>query len=127
MQDELDLGVLHIDMGGGTTSASIFYEGQPLFTPLCRWVGGILPHDIAHGLNVSGLPPSALKRFMAALWRRRGEREQFEVPVIGGDYQTLPRSELTKIIRPRLEETFELGQSTPVASGMANLPVVVWF
>ena len=32
MQDELDLGVLHMDMGGGTTSVSIFYEGEPLFS-----------------------------------------------------------------------------------------------
>lgn len=121
MQDEIDLGVLHIDMGGGTTSASVLYEGQPIFTTIVPVGGRHITNDIVHGLNVSMATAERIKTlYGSALATPQGEREQFEVPVIGGDYQTLPRSELTKIIRPRLEETFELVNQRLLASGMAQ-------
>lgn len=122
MQDEIDLGVLHIDMGGGTTSASVFYEGQPIFTTIVPVGGRHITNDIAHGLNVSLTAAERIKTlYGSALATPQGEREQFEVPVMGGDYQTLPRSELTNIIRPRLEETFEMVNERLLASGMAHL------
>lgn len=122
MQDEIDLGVLHIDMGGGTTSASVFYEGQPVFTTLVPVGGRHITNDIAHGLNVSLSAAERIKTlYGSALATPQGEREQFEVPVMGGDYQTLPRSELTKIIRPRLEETFEMIHERLLASGRAHM------
>ena len=122
MQDELDLGVLHMDMGGGTTSASIFYEGEPLFTAVVPVGGKHITADIAHGLNVSLVTAERIKTlYGSALATPVGEREQFEVPVIGGDHQTLPRSELTKIIRPRLEETFEMVAEQINRSGLAHL------
>lgn len=122
MQDEIDLGVLHIDMGGGTTSASVFYEGQPVFTTLVPVGGRHITNDIAHGLNVSLSAAERIKTlYGSALATPQGEREQFEVPVMGGDYQTLPRSELTKIIRPRLEETFEMINERLLASGRAHM------
>lgn len=122
MQDEIDLGVLHIDMGGGTTSASVFYEGQPIFTTIVPVGGRHITNDIAHGLNVSLTAAERIKTlYGSALATPQGEREQFEVPVMGGDYQTLPRSDLTNIIRPRLEETFEMVNERLLASGMAHL------
>ena len=122
VQDEVDLGVLHIDMGGGTTSASVFYEGQPVFTTLVPVGGRHITNDIAHGLNVSLTAAERIKTlYGSALATPQGEREQFEVPVMGGDYQTLPRSELTKIIRPRLEETIEMLNERLLASGVAHL------
>jgi len=122
MQDELDLGVLHIDMGGGTTSVSIFYEGEPLFTAVVPVGGKHITADIAHGLNVSLVTAERIKTlYGSALATPVGEREQFEVPVIGGDHQTLPRSELTKIIRPRLEETFEMVMAQVNRSGLGHL------
>jgi cell division protein FtsA len=122
MQDEVDLGVLHIDMGGGTTSASVFYEGEPIFTTIVPVGGQHITNDIAHGLNVSLTAAERIKTlYGSALETPHGEREQFEVPVIGGDYQTLPRSELTNIIRPRLEETFEMVNERLLASGMGHL------
>ena len=122
MQDELDLGVLHMDMGGGTTSVSIFYEGEPLFTAVVPVGGKHITADIAHGLNVSLVTAERIKTlYGSALATPVGEREQFEVPVIGGDHQTLPRSELTKIIRPRLEETFEMVLEKINRSGLGHL------
>ena len=61
MQDELDLGVLHMDMGGGTTSVSIFYEGEPLFTAVVPVGGKHITADIAHGLNVSLVTAERIK------------------------------------------------------------------
>lgn len=122
MQDELDLGVLHIDMGGGTTSVSIFYEGEPLYTAVVPVGGKHITADIAHGLNVSLVTAERIKTlYGSGLATPVGEREQFEVPVIGGDHQTLPRSELTKIIRPRLEETFEMVLEKINSSGVGHL------
>lgn len=122
MQDELDLGVLQVDMGGGTTSASIFYEGEPLFTTVVPVGGRHITSDIAHGLNVSVATAERIKTlYGSALATPVGEREQFEVPVLGGDHQTLPRSELTKIIRPRLEETFEMVMKKVEESGLGHL------
>lgn len=122
VQDELDLGVLQVDMGGGTTSASIFYEGEPLFTAVVPIGGRHITSDIAHGLNVSVATAERIKTlYGSALATPVGEREQFEVPVLGGDHQTVPRSELTKIIRPRLEETFEMVMKKVDASGLGHL------
>ncbi len=122
MQDEIDLGVLHVDMGGGTTSASVFYEGEQLFTAVVPVGGRHITTDIARGLNVSMATAERIKTlYGSALATPHGEREQFEVPVLGGDHQTLPRSELTKIIRPRLEETFEMVNERLTHSGLASL------
>ena len=121
MQDESDLGVLHIDMGGGTTSASVFFNGQPIFTTIVPLGGRHITNDIAHGLNVSLTTAERIKTlYGSALETPMGEREQFEVPVMGGDYQTLPRSELTNIIRPRFEEIVEMVNERLQASGMAQ-------
>jgi len=122
MQDEIDLGVMQVDMGGGTTCASIYYEGEALFTTVVPVGGRHITADIAHGLNVSVATAERIKTlYGSALATPVGEREQFEVPVLGGDHQTLPRSELTKIIRPRLEETFEMVMQNIEAGGLGHL------
>lgn len=119
MQDETDLGVLHIDLGGGTSSASIFYQGAPIYTTVLPIGGHHITTDIAQGLNVSVSVAERVKNLHgSALAGPHGERDQFEVPVLGGDHQMLPKSELTKIIRPRLEETFELIRARLEASGL---------
>lgn len=118
MQDESDLGATHIDLGGGTSSVSVFYGGSPMFTSIVPVGGHHITNDIARGLNVPLNVAERIKTlYGSALASPDGDREQFEVPVLGGDYQTLPRSQLTNIIRPRLEETFELIQERVLASG----------
>lgn len=122
VQDELDLGALHIDMGGGTTGVSVFYEGEQIFAAIVPVGGRHITTDIARGLNVSMTSAERIKTlYGSALGGTGGDREQFEVPVLGGDHQVLPRSELTKIIRPRLEETFELVNEQILRSGFVQL------
>ena len=79
MQDEIDLGTLHIDMGGGTTSFTIFYEGAPVHTGVVPVGGHHITTDIARGLNVALSIAERIKRFMAALASSDSEREQFEL------------------------------------------------
>jgi cell division protein FtsA len=118
MQDETDLGATHIDLGGGTSSVSVFSGGAPVFTSVVPVGGEHITNDIARGLNISLASAERIKTlYGSALANVDGDREQFEVPVLGGDYQTLPRSQLTNIIRPRLEETFEISQDRILASG----------
>lgn len=122
LQDEIDLGALHLDMGAGTTSASIFFQGDAIFSCVVPIGGRHITTDIAQGLNVSMVTAERIKTlYGSALATTNGEREQFEVPVMGGDHQTLPRSELTKIIRPRVEEIFEMVQTRLTESGFAGM------
>ena len=119
VQDEVDLGALHIDMGGGTSSATIFYQGAPIFTTVLPIGGHHITRDIARGLNVSVRVAERAKTLHgSALATVQDERDQFEVPLLGGDHQMHPKSALTKIIRPRLEETFELIKQSLEDSGL---------
>ena len=122
MQDEIDLGTLHIDMGGGTTSFTIFYEGAPVHAGVVPVGGHHITTDIARGLNVALPIAERIKTlYGSALASSDSEREQFELPANDGVAQMLPRSDLTKIIRPRLEETFEVIEARVASSGMAHL------
>ena len=121
MQDEIDLGTLQLDMGGGTTSFTIFMKAR-LCTQGCAGGGHHITTDIARGLNVA--PPIAERiktLYGGALASSDSEQDQFELPTSDGEAQMLPRSALTKIIRPRLEETFEMIEARVAGSGMAPL------
>ena len=125
VQDEIDLGALHIDMGGGTSSATIFYQGAPIFTTILPIGGHHITRDIARGLNVAVNVAERVKTLhgsalASVLTPAQGERDQFEVSVLGGDHQMLPKTALTKIIRPRLEETFELIKRELAATGLEH-------
>ncbi len=119
MQDEIDLGVLHLDMGGGTSSVMIFYQGAPIFTAVIPVGGDHITRDIARGLNVSVAVGERLKTLHGSVLANAGDaREQFEISQSEGASQMLPKSALRKIIRPRLEETFELVKQQLAASGL---------
>jgi cell division protein FtsA len=122
MRDEIDLGAWHIDLGGGTSSIGVYHQGVPVFIAGIPVGGEHITRDIARGLNVSMVVAERLKTlYGSALASPKGERDQFELPVLGGDHQTLPRSELTKIIRPRLEEIYELLLSRVDASSAGQV------
>jgi cell division protein FtsA len=122
VDDEMELGVTVIDMGGGTTTIAVFYEGNAIYTDVIP-VGGIhVTNDIARGLSTSVAGAERLKTlFGHAMAATGGDRETVEVPPVGeedeGAGQIIPRSLLVGIIQPRLEETFELVRSHLEASG----------
>ena len=61
VEDEIDLGVTVVDMGGGTTTIAIFFEGSVIFTD-CLPIGSThITNDIARGLSTSLVEAERLK------------------------------------------------------------------
>lgn len=122
VDDEKDLGVTCIDMGGGTTSIATFIDGHLVHTDVIP-VGGIhVTNDIARGLSTPLAQAERMKTLYGnAIPSPSDDRENLRVPVVGEEEDEassqVPRSILVQIIRPRLEETLELVRSHIEASG----------
>ncbi len=113
VDDEAELGAACIDMGGGTTTISVFSEGKFVHASSIP-VGGIhVTLDMARGLSTS---VEVAERFKvmhgSALPTVADDRDVVNVPPVGGDDSDVPlqvpRSVMTRIIRARIEETLEL-------------------
>jgi cell division protein FtsA len=133
VEDEKDLGATVIDMGGGTTSFSVFYQGAAVYGD-CIPVGGQhVTSDIARGLSTTLQQAERLKTLYGSCQPAPSDdRELIDAPRIGEEDDTspnrVPRSFLVSIIAPRLEETFELVRKRMEASGangMAGQRVVL--
>ena len=112
VEDELDLGVTVIDMGGGTTSIGIFFEGALVHVDSLSIGGGHITSDIARGLSTPMQHAERLKTLHGTcLSSPTDEMEIISVPRVGeeDDSQapTIPKSFLVSIIGPRVEETLE--------------------
>jgi len=126
VSDERDLGVTLIDMGGGTTSIAVFYEGHLVHVDSIPVGGEHVTRDIARGLST---PLAHAERMKTQIGRcvakPNDEYDIIDVPLIGEEDRTrpnhIPRSILVGIIRPRIEETFELVRSRLEASGVDKL------
>jgi cell division protein FtsA len=122
VEDEMELGVTVIDMGGGTTTIAVFYEGNVIFTDVVPVGGGHVTSDIARGLSTALGHAERMKTLYGhALATGTDESEMIDVPRVGEENQAgnhqVPRSLLVGIIQPRLEETLELVRSHLEASG----------
>ena len=109
--DEKDLGAICIDMGGGSTTVSVFFDGEVLFVD-CLPVGGAhVTNDIARGLSAPVAYAERIKTlYGSANSTPSDDQEHFKIPLVGEEerIQSSPRSMLVGIIRPRIEEIFEL-------------------
>jgi len=100
-------------MGGGTTGFTVFHSGAPVFTGSIAVGGNHITADIAQGLGVSLATAERIKTlYGSALSETIENEEQFDVPLIGESGEEglhkIQRSDISRIIRPRIEETFEL-------------------
>jgi cell division protein FtsA len=59
VEDEMDLGVTVIDLGGGVTSMAVFFDGHVVWTDSMPVGGGHVTSDIARGLSTPSRMPSA--------------------------------------------------------------------
>jgi len=126
VEDEMEMGVTVIDMGGGTTSLAVFFEGEVVFTDLVPVGGQHVTSDIAHGLSTPMIHAERMKTlYGSAIASAADEHEVIDVPRIGegdqGEPNHVPRSLLTGIIQPRLEEIFELVRSRLEMSGFGKV------
>jgi cell division protein FtsA len=122
VEDEIGLGVTVIDMGGGTTTIGVFFDGNLIFADYVPVGGGHVTNDIARGLSTPIAHAERLKTlFGSAISSSTDEREMIAVPQIGeeeeGNVNHVPKSLLVGIIAPRVEETFELVRNRLEASG----------
>lgn len=122
VEDESDLGVTVVDMGGGTTGLSIFYDGEMIYADTIPVGGNHVTSDVARGLSTPLANAERLKTLYGnAIATESDEHEMLDVPQVGEDEHAtahqLPRSLLNGIIQPRMEETFELVRSRLDDSG----------
>ena len=125
VEDELDLGVTCIDMGGGTTTIAVFSEGNLVYTDCVSVGGSHVTNDIARGLTTPVGHAERMKILYGnAMSSSSDAREMIDVPLVGEDDRLqanqVPRSLLIGIIQPRLEEIFELVRSRLEQGGMAK-------
>jgi len=111
--DESDLGVTCIDMGGGTTSMAAFADGGMIYADLIPIGGDHVTSDIARGLSTPSSYAERIKTlYGSALPSLSDDREMISVPYVGEKtddvVNKIPRSMLTGIIQPRIEEILEL-------------------
>ena len=126
VQDEMDLGVTLIDLGGGTTNIATFGDGELTWCTSLPIGAQHVTSDIAKGLSTPLDSAERMKRFFAnAIGGSPGNREMIEVPMLGetepSSARQVPRSLLAGIVRPRLEETFELIRDVIESSHAASL------
>ncbi|WP_373505385.1 cell division protein FtsA [Aestuariivirga sp.] len=124
--DEKTLGVTVVDMGGATTSFAIFHENHLVSADIVPLGGQHITNDIARGLSTTIAHAERMKTLWgSALASQVDEREMISVPLLGergvDTVQQVPKSMLTGIIRPRLEETFEMLRDKLEKSGAAHL------
>jgi cell division protein FtsA len=122
--DERELGATVIDMGGGTTSMAVFAEGQVLHTATLPLGGIHVTNDIARGCSTSVAHAERLKALYGnCQGSPDDDRELLPVPQVGEDESQIvkmPRSMLISVIRPRLEEIFELTKDRLETAGLGR-------
>ncbi len=107
--DEKELGVALVDIGGGTTDIAIFSEGSIVHTSVLPLGGNHLTNDIAVGLRTPLDAAEKIKqKYGCALSSMVDPEDTIEVPSVGGRApRILARQILTEIAMPRVEEIFE--------------------
>ena len=121
--EERELGVVLVDIGGGTTDIAIFSEGAITHTSVLSIGGDHLTNDIAVGLRTPTAEAEKIKQaYGCCLTSMVGKDETIEVPSVGGrEPRILSRQLLAEILEPRVEEVFSLVNREIVKSGYAGL------
>jgi len=122
-QDEKDIGVLLVDIGGGTTDLAVFINGAIRHTAVIPVGGDHLTADLVAGLRTSSREADILKKkygsCMSALIM---PEETVEVPRVGGrPPQTMSRQVMAQLLEPRMQELFELIREELDRSGYKEL------
>jgi len=122
-QEEKDLGVAIIDIGGGTTDLAVFSGGSLVHTSVLSIGGNHITNDIAIGLRTPLVEAEKIKhRYGCALSSLVGREETIEVPSVGGrSDRIIARQILSEIVEPRIEEVFTLIKQEITKSGYEDM------
>lgn len=109
-QDERELGVVLVDIGGGTTDIAIYSAGSIVHTSVLALGGNHLTNDIAIGLSTPLAEAESLKhKHGVAMTTLVEPEEMIQVPSVGGrKSRNLDKRVIAEIIEPRLREVYEL-------------------
>jgi cell division protein FtsA len=120
--DEKELGVALLDIGGGTSDLVVFSEGALVHTIVLPIGGHQLTNDIAVGLRTPMTEAERLKhRHGCAMSSLIAEDETIEVPSVGGrPPRVFPRTVLSEILQPRVDEIFSLVRDELERCGLAD-------
>jgi cell division protein FtsA len=122
-EDEKDLGVCLLDIGGGTTDIAIFTHGAIRHTAVIPVAGDQITNDIAMALRTPTSDAESIKiRHGVALRQLADPNQMIEVPGIGErGSRSLSRQTLAEVIEPRVEELYSLVQQVLRDSGFEEL------
>jgi len=122
-QDEKELGVVLVDIGGGTSDIAIFKDGAIVHTGVLAIGGNHITNDISVGLRTPQHEAEAIKvRAGCAMTALVKPDEMIEVPGVGGRKpRVLSRRLLAEIIEPRVEEIFSLIHREVMKSGYQDI------
>jgi cell division protein FtsA len=121
--DEKELGVALVDIGGGTTDIAIFTGGAIRHTAVIPIAGDQVTNDIAMALRTPSPDADEIKlRYGIAKQALADPNEKFEVPGLGDrEPRSLSRQALAAVIEPRIEELFSLVHQEIRESGFEEL------
>ena len=122
-EDEKELGVCLVDIGGGTTDIAVFTDGSIRHTAVIPIAGDQVTNDIAVALRTPTQHAEDIKvKYACALRQLAGSDENIEVPSIGDrPARRLTRQTLAEVVEPRYEELLGLVQAELRRSGFEDL------
>ena len=123
VEDEKELGVCLVDIGGGTTDIAIFVDGAIRHTAVIPIAGDQVTNDIAVALRTPTQYAEEIKmKYACALTQLAREDETIEVPSVGDrPPRQLARQTLAEVVEPRYEELLTLVQAELRRSGFEEL------
>lgn len=125
VDDEAEMGAACIDLGGGTTTISIFADGKFVHADVLPIGGGHVTMDLARGLSTRRDHAERLKVMHGSALPASGDdRDMVTVQPMGpddGEAQQAPRALMNKIIRARVEETLEIVRDRLARSGFGSV------
>jgi cell division protein FtsA len=122
-EDEKDLGICLVDMGGGTTDIAVFRGGAIQHTAVIPIAGDQVTNDIAVSLRTPTQYAEEIKiKYACALSQLANPDETIEVPSVGDrPPRRLARQTLAEVVEPRYEELFSLVRDELRRSGFEEL------
>ncbi len=122
-EDEKNLGVCIVDIGGGTTDIAVFTDGAIRHTAVIPIAGDQVTNDIAMALRTPTPHAEEIKiKYACALASLAGENETVKVPSVGDRQdRDLSRQALAEVVEPRYDELFTLIQAELRRSGFEDL------
>ena len=122
-EDEKELGICMVDIGGGTTDIAVFTEGAIRHTAVIPIAGDQVTNDIAVALRTPTQFAEEIKiKYACALTQMASSDESIEVPSVGDrPPRRLARHTLAEVVEPRYEELLSLVQAELRRSGFEDL------